>query len=296
MNELFKSEKIWPPSIIFPKKHAFKRLGVLGIIFLFGTAAFISGFSINSYAASSSTVLPISRGGTNANTAAQASSNILGSDFANYNGVLPVAKGGTGTSVTSNNDTTAISKNLYINPRYFYGYTYHFNDVYFKVMEFSVTGGSLDYRNSRFGQSVQITGSNKHVHSPFEVANWTLTYSPKNNSNVIDNTRFTLIGHHTTCRNNKSPMYAIYEPIDENSGTVKVFLWRPAYQTEPTLEWYYTYNAGLVQDWTPEVIKLSTDTGTEDRPADALNIYPYCTVYTSPSPTPTPTPTPTETP
>ncbi|MDR3116927.1 MAG: hypothetical protein LBT91_03770 [Bifidobacteriaceae bacterium] len=94
-NELFKSEKIWPPNIIFPKKQAFKRLGVLGIIFLFGTAAFISGFSINSYAASSSTVLPIARGGTNANTAAQASSNILGSNFANYNGVLPVAKGGT---------------------------------------------------------------------------------------------------------------------------------------------------------------------------------------------------------
>ncbi|MDR3116870.1 MAG: hypothetical protein LBT91_03470 [Bifidobacteriaceae bacterium] len=72
-----------------------KKLGILGIIFLLCTATFISGYNINSYAASSSTVLQISRGGTNANTAAQASTNILGSNFANYSGVLPIAKGGT---------------------------------------------------------------------------------------------------------------------------------------------------------------------------------------------------------
>ncbi|MDR3116559.1 MAG: hypothetical protein LBT91_01820 [Bifidobacteriaceae bacterium] len=76
VNELFKSKKIWWQNVITPKKHAFKKVGIWGIIFLFGTAAFISGFSVNSYAASSSTVLPISRGGTNANTAAQAITNL----------------------------------------------------------------------------------------------------------------------------------------------------------------------------------------------------------------------------
>ncbi|MDR3116652.1 MAG: hypothetical protein LBT91_02300 [Bifidobacteriaceae bacterium] len=80
------------------KKLDIRKLGIWGIIFLLCTTCFISGFSINSYAASSSTVLPISRGGTNANTATQASSNILGENFANYGGILPVAKGGTNGS------------------------------------------------------------------------------------------------------------------------------------------------------------------------------------------------------
>jgi hypothetical protein len=70
VNELFKNKKIWLQNVITPKKHAFKKLGVLGIIFLFGTAAFISGYNINSYAASSSTILPISRGGTGQNNLA----------------------------------------------------------------------------------------------------------------------------------------------------------------------------------------------------------------------------------
>ncbi|MDR3116538.1 MAG: hypothetical protein LBT91_01675 [Bifidobacteriaceae bacterium] len=76
MNELFKNKKIWLQNVITPKKHVFKKIGVLGIIFLFGTATFISGFSINSYAASSSTVLPIARGGTGANQAAEALTNL----------------------------------------------------------------------------------------------------------------------------------------------------------------------------------------------------------------------------
>ncbi|MDR3116579.1 MAG: hypothetical protein LBT91_01920 [Bifidobacteriaceae bacterium] len=71
MNELFKSKKIWLQNVITPKKRAFRKLGVrklgvLGIIFLLCTTTFISGYNINSYAASSSTVLPISRGGTGA--------------------------------------------------------------------------------------------------------------------------------------------------------------------------------------------------------------------------------------
>ncbi|MDR3116230.1 MAG: hypothetical protein LBT91_00070 [Bifidobacteriaceae bacterium] len=68
MNELFKSKKIWLQNVITPKKRVFKKVGVWGIIFLFGTAAFISGTNINSYAASSNTVLSVARGGTGANT------------------------------------------------------------------------------------------------------------------------------------------------------------------------------------------------------------------------------------
>ncbi|MDR3116816.1 MAG: hypothetical protein LBT91_03180, partial [Bifidobacteriaceae bacterium] len=41
------------------KELGVRKLGIWGIIFLFGICAFISGFNINSYAASSSTILPI---------------------------------------------------------------------------------------------------------------------------------------------------------------------------------------------------------------------------------------------
>ncbi|MDR3116558.1 MAG: hypothetical protein LBT91_01815 [Bifidobacteriaceae bacterium] len=79
MNELFKSKKIWLQNVITPKKHAFKKLGVLGIIFLFGICTFISGYNINSYAASSNTVLSVARGGTGQNNLA----NVMGVGSAN---------------------------------------------------------------------------------------------------------------------------------------------------------------------------------------------------------------------
>jgi hypothetical protein len=41
-------------------------------------------------------VLPIAKGGTNANTASTAATNILGTNFGNYSGTLPTSKGGTG--------------------------------------------------------------------------------------------------------------------------------------------------------------------------------------------------------
>ncbi|MDR3116392.1 MAG: hypothetical protein LBT91_00925 [Bifidobacteriaceae bacterium] len=102
------------------RKLGIRKLGVWGIIFLFGTVAFISGFSINSYAASSSTVLPISRGGTNANTVEDAQTNLgkvntinskstdnqFPSSKAVYNSILPA--GGPNnlyiTGTTSQND------------------------------------------------------------------------------------------------------------------------------------------------------------------------------------------------
>ncbi|MDR3116377.1 MAG: hypothetical protein LBT91_00850 [Bifidobacteriaceae bacterium] len=64
MSELFNIKKVEI------KKLSVKKLGIWGIAFLFGTVAFISGFNINSYAASSSTILPISRGGTGQNNLA----------------------------------------------------------------------------------------------------------------------------------------------------------------------------------------------------------------------------------
>ncbi|MDR3152102.1 MAG: hypothetical protein LBT85_01370, partial [Bifidobacteriaceae bacterium] len=88
-------------------KISLKKIYITAISFL----SIISfGVGINVNAAGSSTLLPISRGGTNANTAGEAATNILGSNFANYSGVLPVAKGGTGATNTSSAQTNLQSE------------------------------------------------------------------------------------------------------------------------------------------------------------------------------------------
>ncbi|MDR3152037.1 MAG: hypothetical protein LBT85_01035 [Bifidobacteriaceae bacterium] len=79
MNELFKSKKIKSNNTVSFKSKFTKKLGIFCVICLFGISAFISGYNINSYAASSSTVLSVSRGGTGQNTLA----NVMGVGSAN---------------------------------------------------------------------------------------------------------------------------------------------------------------------------------------------------------------------
>ncbi|MDR3116531.1 MAG: hypothetical protein LBT91_01640, partial [Bifidobacteriaceae bacterium] len=77
-------------------------LGIWGIIFLFGICAFISGFNINSYAASSSTILPISRGGTGANTFASGQALIgAGSNSLTTKAIDTVPTDGSANLITS---------------------------------------------------------------------------------------------------------------------------------------------------------------------------------------------------
>jgi hypothetical protein len=75
-------------------------------------------------------VLPIAKGGTNANNAITASGNILGANFANYSGLLPTSKGGTGltsavsTSISSSSTNSQIPTALSVYnrvPRVQYG-------------------------------------------------------------------------------------------------------------------------------------------------------------------------------
>ncbi|MDR3128001.1 MAG: hypothetical protein LBT99_01555, partial [Bifidobacteriaceae bacterium] len=90
-------------------KFPFKKLGIIFCLFLFSIVIFISGNLSQVNAASSSTVLPIAKGGTGSNSASGAATNILGNNYANYSGVLPVAKGGTGA-----NNTIQAQKNLQV--------------------------------------------------------------------------------------------------------------------------------------------------------------------------------------
>ncbi|MDR3116614.1 MAG: hypothetical protein LBT91_02095 [Bifidobacteriaceae bacterium] len=95
MSELFSIKNKGIRKTYIKKVVNIKKVGVLGIIFILCTTCFVSGYNINSYAASSSTVLPISRGGTNANTAAQAITNLGKVDVINSsstNDQFPSAK------------------------------------------------------------------------------------------------------------------------------------------------------------------------------------------------------------
>ncbi|MDR3116769.1 MAG: hypothetical protein LBT91_02910, partial [Bifidobacteriaceae bacterium] len=87
------------------KFYKFKKLGILGTIFLLCTTCFLSGRISVANADGSNAVLPVAKGGTGANSASEASTNILGTNFANYSdklpasqltGSVPIANGGTG--------------------------------------------------------------------------------------------------------------------------------------------------------------------------------------------------------
>ncbi|MDR3128315.1 MAG: hypothetical protein LBT99_03200 [Bifidobacteriaceae bacterium] len=57
-------------------KFSFKKLGIIFCLFLFGVVTFISGNLAQVSAATSSTVLPVAKGGTGANSASQARTNL----------------------------------------------------------------------------------------------------------------------------------------------------------------------------------------------------------------------------
>ncbi|MDR3116540.1 MAG: hypothetical protein LBT91_01685 [Bifidobacteriaceae bacterium] len=130
---------------------------------------FIFGWTANVFAASSSTVLPIARGGTNANTAAQAAANILGSNFANHSGVLPISRGGT-------NSANNLDANVKLGGTHSIQYTgkNSSNSFYFKIASIAVDGqpgqkssAASDVANSCLIQVVGTSISNQTGLPPF---------------------------------------------------------------------------------------------------------------------------------
>ncbi|MDR3152299.1 MAG: hypothetical protein LBT85_02405 [Bifidobacteriaceae bacterium] len=300
MSELFKSKKIWPHNIIFPKKQAVKKFGILGIIFLFGISAFISGYNINSYAASSNAVLPIIRGGTNANTASEAAANILGTNFDNYEGVLPSSKGGAGfNEVNPSADNTLTSL-----PKFTYSIStakqWKVNSAYIRVGTSLLTG---NYVNTLSVQSIYIIGFTEAQSGTGVPLEYMLTIKPWANAGITPETASTsdvtvsIKSYSINCNSNNYIGYYTVGPseLDPTKAVADVWLWKSqSWTTPPSLNWlYYNTYANTIAQFVPK--DRETDNKT-DIPESAVKIYPYCATYTSPSPTPAPTPTPTETP
>ncbi|MDR3116612.1 MAG: hypothetical protein LBT91_02085 [Bifidobacteriaceae bacterium] len=117
-------------------------------------------------------VLPIKKGGTNANTAAQAVTNIFGEQFANYSGVLPVDKGGTGATTN-----LGAQYNLNLNPVYSLNSSSAGVSLYIKIATIK-----LGDENNCTNQIVQISGISDYGTHPY---NYLIYVSGNTNENTI---------------------------------------------------------------------------------------------------------------
>ncbi|MDR3127835.1 MAG: hypothetical protein LBT99_00695 [Bifidobacteriaceae bacterium] len=126
-------------------KFTFKKLGAILCLFLFGIVTFVSGNLSQVNAASSSTVLPVAKGGTGSNSASGAATNILGDNYANYSGILPIAKGGTGA-----NSAIQAQRNLQIGESYQYPVDTQSSSMY-------VRAGAVKIDTSSNGQATQVS-------------------------------------------------------------------------------------------------------------------------------------------
>ncbi|MDR3152226.1 MAG: hypothetical protein LBT85_02025 [Bifidobacteriaceae bacterium] len=123
-------------------------------------------FSLNNtffVQANQTEILQISKGGTNANTAAGALTNIFGTNFANYSGVLPVNKGGT----TANNYENA-QDNLGLSRFYPYS-SWDGNQAYVKVATLRIYDEEKDAPADDTNQIINITGMNSWGSRSYEV-------------------------------------------------------------------------------------------------------------------------------
>ncbi|MDR3152103.1 MAG: hypothetical protein LBT85_01375 [Bifidobacteriaceae bacterium] len=123
-------------------------------------------------------VLPTKKGGTNANTASQAATNILGSNFANYSEILPLEKGGTGATTN-----LGAQYNLGLNP------VYKANSGTGKSMYIKIATVKLGDKENCTNQIVQIAGMSDWGTLPFT---YLLYISGNNNLNTIPAKIYTL--------------------------------------------------------------------------------------------------------
>ncbi|MDR3152629.1 MAG: hypothetical protein LBT85_04160 [Bifidobacteriaceae bacterium] len=268
MNELFKSKKIWPPNIIFPKKRAVKKFGILGIVFLFGVSAFISGYNINSYAASSNAVLPIIRGGTNANTASEAAANILGGNFDNYEGVLPVEKGG-----TAGTDYITAQNNLNLMPSFSYTDRQP-NTWYYRIGQVRASA-SENWTNSSFTVVISANASVWMQQS-------TYLLTARGMSDSQDEPFVELINQIGPCLN-RNIIFMTKKEID-NYTLFTFYVVR--FPHPPTTDIVYLANSAGIQG-NPIIKDQFTTT------SNFVKSYtPKCISFVEPTPTPTPTDAP----
>jgi hypothetical protein len=139
------------------KKFKLKKIGTVLTVLVFGVVSFTAGVDLTNKAnsATSASVLPINKGGTGANNASGAATNILGTNFGNYSGVLPITKGGTGINIVPSPEASTIfaktqaQRNLNNVQRTMYRFYYVANSApkYIKLAQTAAADAGNDNRD-----------------------------------------------------------------------------------------------------------------------------------------------------
>jgi hypothetical protein len=229
-------------------KFTFKKLGTIFCLFLFGVVTFISGNLTQINAATSSTVLPIAKGGTGSNSASVAATNILGNNYANYSGVLPVAKGGTAATSAS-----AARDNLGMLKSYKYNDYSNWNDH----TVFKVTEGY--YNDERGFQTIEVTGLNSVIDNLIQ-KKFIITIKTKGTPVI---TAYQLTG---SC--SSTEVVGFYTTSD---NYFNVYMVAYSWTSSVSIEW--KDYSGSAPSFTPSKIKLS------NKPSSATDFKTKCATY-----------------
>ncbi|MDR3116781.1 MAG: hypothetical protein LBT91_02970 [Bifidobacteriaceae bacterium] len=234
------------------------KLGIGGLAFTLILISFTAGsfLDLNSVnAASSATVLPISRGGTNSSTASGAAANILGTNFANYSaGALPIANGGTGTD-SGNHRTMAY--NLGMNPGIKIDYNGAWTSTPYWVKIFDVVRTTSDYSDYT-NQSMRITGLTD-IYSTRDIKDYYfLVMSPHRLEPNYNFAQYTnLLGQHKDCDNSETVAMWTTDVISSTQYRWRLYIKREENGAPGHIEWLTDErNIGLV---TPGIIGLQLE-------------------------------------
>jgi hypothetical protein len=129
------------------KRIKLNKIGTVAAVLILCCISFTAGVDLtqNANSAGSASVLPVAKGGTGSNNAAEAASNILGTNFENYSGVLPLNRGG--TQADSSTDAGKITAQRNQNNREVYRYgsrNASMTTVYEKVADVAYSASGFD--------------------------------------------------------------------------------------------------------------------------------------------------------
>ncbi|MDR3116782.1 MAG: hypothetical protein LBT91_02975 [Bifidobacteriaceae bacterium] len=245
-----------------------KKLSILITIFSLCFVSFLYGLSRNSQASSPTTILPISQGGTGANTASEAAANILGTNFDNYDGVLPVAQGGTGAKTG-----VLASYNLTKRPELQLRYPgWVVTPYWIKVLDTNLHNGEYGSHTLRvFG-----TGSFSTYKRNIYISLKQLTWDKGNDYNF----KLYVRGVYRNCENDPLKIVYIVDEADPENPHVKVYMLRTDWGANTKLE-VLNYRSSTnndigasrtgITDFTQEYLTKA--------PENAINLDIYCAVY-----------------
>jgi hypothetical protein len=248
------------------KKFKLKKVGTVLAVLVLCVVSFTAGVDLTQKAnsATSASVLPINKGGTGANNASGAATNILGINFANYDGILPLANGGLGVDMTTQESKMSAQKNLNI-PRY-YEYPFRYGssgNAYVKIAETYYGNNNENANHSEL--ALMVIGGNTYLKNPDSY------YVTITGRSTADRKVFAIQNAYSNpCDVSK---VLGYYTIDVDAKVMKVYFY--SVLSAPGVGINFLRYGSYVPDFVPEELP------TTDKPADAIDFKATCMLTTS---------------